>query len=367
MTVESETEIEVATSENAEIGETSSEDNLTIQELASNLLKTREPKEESEQTEEESETAEQAAEEEESEEQQSAEETEVAEQSEPSVETSDVLLQKYGIDLDALSKEETEALAKSLHLSAVKRFSSLTDQKNALAAENAELQLQAQSQANDKAPSEQPDFLKENALYNVNDINALTKEVENLTTLIEWTEEGLDNEVEYDDDGNEYVAKDGDKTYTKADLRRIRANARKILRTDAPARQKWIVERQQSDEEALKTFPFLSDENSEEYQYFVKTKQSEWYKPLVEYLPNGNFALSLMIEGMKAVQARRADANKPKPKPKAPVASAEAAPTKPRSESSSRKKALAQAKAKMEKSGSMADYKAYIQIARATA
>ena len=111
-----------------------------------------------------------------------------------------------------------------------------------MAQENAELLAQAQAKP-EPAQVESPAFLKDNALHNVNDIQALNKEVENLTTLIEWAEEGLENEVEYDDDGNEYVAKDGDKTYTKADLRRIRSNARKVLRKDAPARQKWIEER----------------------------------------------------------------------------------------------------------------------------
>ena len=363
MTVES-IETEVATSEQAESSETPSEGNLTIQEYASNLLKSQETEETPEQSEEESESAEeQAAEEEESEEQQSIEEPDESEQPEPPAEPSTVL-SKYNIDLDALSEEETKELAKSLSLSAVKRFGDLTAQKKALAAENAE--LQAQAQATPKS-DEQPEFLKDNALHNVTDVNALTKEVENLTTLIEWTEEGLENEVEYDDDGNEYVAKDGDKTYTKADLRRIRANARKILRKDAPARQKWIEERQQSDQHAVQTFSFLSDGESEEYKLFMQTKENPLYKPLLQHLPNGNFALGLMIEGMKAVQARQVDSSKPKPKPKAPVASVEAGASKPRTENSQRKKALQAAKAKFEESGNITDYQHYIKLKRATA
>ena len=363
MTVES-IETEVATSEQAESSETPSEGNLTIQEYASNLLKSQETEEAPEQSEEESESAEeQAAEEEESEEQQSIEEPDESEQPEPPAEPSTVL-SKYNIDLDALSEEETKELAKSLSLSAVKRFGDLTAQKKALAAENAE--LQAQAQATPKS-DEQPEFLKDNALHNVNDVNELTKEVENLTTLIEWTEEGLENEVEYDDDGNEYVAKDGDKTYTKADLRRIRANARKILRKDAPARQKWIEERHQSDQHAVQTFSFLSDGESEEYKLFMQTKDNPLYKPLLQHLPNGNFALGLMIEGMKSVQARQVDSSKPKPNPKAPVASVEAGASKPRTENSQRKKVLQAAKAKFEESGNITDYQHYIKLKRATA
>ena len=364
MTVES-IETEVATSEQAESSETPSEGNLTIQEYASNLLKAQETEEAPEQPEEESEPAEeQAAEEGESEGQQSTEEPDESEQPEPPAEPSKTVLSKYNIDLESLSEEETKELAKSLSLSAVKRFGDLTAQKKALAAENAE--LQAQAQATPKS-DEQPEFLKDNALHNVSDVNALTKEVENLTTLIEWTEEGLENEVDYDDDGNEYVAKDGDKTYTKADLRRIRANARKILRKDAPARQKWIEERHQSDQHAVQTFSFLSDGESEEYKLFMQTKDNPLYKPLLQHLPNGNFALGLMIEGMKSVQARQVDSSKPKPKPKAPVASVEAGATKPRTENSQRKKVLQAAKAKFDKSGDIGDYQHYIKLKRETA
>mgnify|MGYP003670354522 CR=1 FL=1 len=354
-------EVDSVSSQNAVDDETQSEDgNLTMAEYASNLLKARSEEEPSEQPEEESESAEQAVEEEETEEIQSAEEPDESDQTEPPAEPSDVLSQ-YGIDLDTLSEDESRDLAKALNASAVKRFGRLTAQKKALLAENQELQAQAQAK-DQTASTEQPDFLKDNALHNVTDVNGLTKEVENLTTLIEWAEEGLENEVDYDNDGNEFVAKDGDKTYTKADLRRIRANARKILRKDAPARQKWITERTESDQHAIKTFPFLSDGESEEYQLFMQTKENPLYKPLVEHLPNGNFTLALMIEGMKAIQGRQVNSSKPKPKPKAPVASVEAGATKPRTGNSSKKKALQAARAKFDKSGNMADYQNYIKL-----
>ena len=356
-------EVDSVSSQNTANDETQSEDeNLTMAEYASNLLKARAEEEEpSEQTEEESESAEEKpAEEEDAEEVQSAEVPDESDQTEPPAEPSDVLSQ-YGIDLDALSEDESRNLAKALNASAVKRFGRLTAQKKALLAENQELQAQAQAKEQ-TASAEQPEYLKDNALSNVTDLNGLTKEVENLTTLIEWAEEGLENEVDYDDEGNEFVAKDGDKTYTKADLRRIRANARKILRKDAPARQKWITERTESDQHAIKTFPFLSDGESEEYQLFMQTKENPLYKPLLEHLPNGNFALGLMIEGMKAIQGRQVDSSKPKPKPKAPVASVEAGAAKPRTENSTRKKALQAARAKFDKSGNMADFQNYIRL-----
>ena len=358
MTVES-IEAEVATSEPAESSVTPELGNLTMAEYAANLLKAQSEEEQPESPEEETEPSDLAEESEEPEETQSTEEPEESDQTEAT--EPNTVLSKFNIDLDSLSEDETKELAKSLSLSAVKRFGDLTAQKKALAQENAELQAQAQAKP-EPANNESPSFLKDNALHNVNDVQALTKEVENLTTLVEWAEEGLENEVEYDDNGDEYVAKDGDKTYTKADLRRIRANARKVLRKDAPARQKWIEERTQSDQHAIQTFDFLSDGESEDYKLFMQAKNNPLYKPLVEHLPNGNFALGLMIEGMKSVQARQVNASKPKPKPKAPVASAEAGSAKPRTENSQRKKALQSAKDKFEKSGNMADYQHYIKM-----
>ena len=359
-------EVVSESSENsAENSLTQGEGNLTMAELASSLMQKRQTEETETTTEEESEpVAEQPTEEEESEEQ-SAEAPDESEESEPPVQPSDVL-SKFNVDLDSLSEEETKNLAKQLNASAIKRFGKLTAQKNALLAENQELQAQVEQAP---VPAEQPAFLKDNALHNVTDVNALTKEVENLNTLIEWADEGMENEVEYDDAGNEYVVKDADKTYTKADLRRIKANAKKILRKDAPAREAWIKERQSSDQQAVQTFDFLSDGESEDYKMFMQVKASPLYKPLVEHLPNSNFALGLMVEGLKAVKARQANAGQPKKlkKPTAPVASAEAGASKPRSEGSKLKKAIQAAHAKFEKSGNIADYQHYIKLKRTIA
>ena len=129
MTVESIEETEVATSEQAEGSETPDEGNLTMAEYAANLLKAQSEEEQPESPEEETEPSEEAEESEELEETQSTEEPEESEQSE-SNDPQSVLL-KYNIDLDSLSEEETKELAKSLSLSAVKRFGDLTAQKKA--------------------------------------------------------------------------------------------------------------------------------------------------------------------------------------------------------------------------------------------
>jgi len=346
-------------SENSVDSETQADGNVSMAEFADQILRRKEAKESEPEatTEEADEPADITAEPTEATEDNTAEDTE---DNTPSPQPSDVL-SKYNIDLDNLSEEESRELAKSLNASAIKRFGRLTAQKKALIAEKAELEAQAQ-QAQQAQTTELPEFLKDNALHHISDPQALTKEVEQMTTLIEWAEEGMDNEVQYDDNGNEYLVKDGDKTYTKSDLRRIRTNAKKILRKDAPARQKWIQERTQADQQATQTFGFLGEPESDDYKLFMQVKQSPLYKPMVEYLPNSNFALGLMVEGMRAVQARQNNASKPKPKPQAPVASAEAGTSRPKTPQAKKAKSLQVAKAKYEKTGSMADYQNYLKL-----
>ena len=109
MTVESIEETEVATSEQAEGSETPEEGNLTMAELASNLMKARSEEEPPESPEEETEPSDPAEESEEPEETQSTEEPEESEQSESNDPQS--VLSKYNIDLDSLSEEETKELS----------------------------------------------------------------------------------------------------------------------------------------------------------------------------------------------------------------------------------------------------------------
>ena len=350
--------------------ETSPEGNLTMAEFADSLLKKRTPEEEPEGAEGEEEAAEDTAEE------SDPEATEVMEQdveesAEPPPEKSDVLSNKFNVDLDSLTEEESTALAKQLNASAVKRFGKLTAQKKALAAENQALQEQAQQAQQAPQPASPPAFLSENALSGASNDQQLLQEVENLNSLIEWAEEGMENEAQYDDEGNEYVVKDADKTYSKSDLKRIRNNARKIIRKDAPARQAWIKERTSSDQQAIQTFEFLGEPESEDYAMFMQVKNSALYKPLVDHLPNSNFALGLMVKGLRSVQAEQAAAGKPKKtkKPTAPAATTEAAPARasgPKGETKARK-SLEAAQARFQKSGNMADYTDYLKLKRQVA
>ena len=350
-------------SENSVETENKADGNVSMAEFAEQLLQRKQANDSEPEapTEEAEEPAEETAEVAEATEEPTAEETDETENV-PSPNPSDVLSQ-YGIDLDNLSEDESRNLAKALNASAVKRFGRLTAQKKALLAENEALQAQAE-QAQSEQTSDTPEFLKDNALHNVSDEQALMKEVENLNTLIEWAEDGLDNEVQYDDDGNEYILKDGDKTYSKNDLKRIRSNAKKIIRKDAPARQQWIAERNNSDQQALQTFDFLGDPESADYKLFMSVKNHKLYRPLVDHLPNANYALAAMVVGMNTINERSAQKSKPAPKPKSPVASTEAGTARVKTPQAQKTKAVEAAYKKYEESGSMADYQSYLKLKR---
>ena len=351
-------------SENSVETEKKADGNVSMAEFAEQLLQRKQANDSEPEvpTEEAEAPAEETAEVAEVTEEPTAEETDETENV-PSPQSSENVLSQYGIDLDNLSEEESRELAKALHVSAVKRFGRLTYQKKALLAENEALQAKAE-QAQSQQTSDTPEFLKDNALYNVSDEQALAKEVENLNTLIEWAEDGLDNEVQYDDNGNEFILKDGDKTYTKSDLRRIRSNAKKIIRKDAPARKQWIEERNNSDQQALETFDFLGDPESADYKLFMSVKDHKLYRPLVNHLPNANYALAAMVVGMNTINERSAQKSKPTPKPKAPVASAEAGTARVKTPQAAKLKAVEAAYKKYEESGSMADYQSYLKLKR---
>ena len=138
-------EVVSESSQNSAQKVTQADGNITMAEFADQLMKSKQAAEEEPeaQAEETDEPAEETAEPTEVAEETTADDEVEVEDSSPPAEPSDVL-SKYNIDLDSLSEEESRELAKSLNASAIKRFGRLTAQKNALLAENAELQAQAQ-------------------------------------------------------------------------------------------------------------------------------------------------------------------------------------------------------------------------------
>ena len=336
--------------------------NLSVAEFADQLMKRKEgedtePETTTEEIDESTEEAVDPMQVSEVEDTQSAEETEEEDDSSPPPQPSDVL-SKFNIDLDSLSEEESRDLAKALNASAVKRFGTLTRQKKELQAENEALQEKAKQAEEGSVPS----YLQDNALSDVTDEKGLVEKIEQFNDLIEWVDENLDNEVQYDEQGNEFIAKNGDQTFTKAELKKFKADAKRMLRKDVPSRNAWLAERQRADELASQSFSFLSKPESNEYKLFMEVKNSPMYEPLKKLMPNANYAMGLMVLGYEAMNKKNGSQPKSPPKPKAPVASTEAGTSRPKSSQSMKLKAVEAARKQYESSGSMADYSQYLKL-----
>jgi hypothetical protein len=355
-------EVDSESSENSVEIEKPVDGNLSVAEFADQLMKRKEgedtePETTTEEIDESTEEAVDPMQVSEVEDTQSAEETEEEDESSPPPQPSDVL-SKFNIDLDSLSEEDSRDLAKALNASAVKRFGTLTRQKKELQAENEALQEKAKQAEEGSVPS----YLQDNALSDVTDEKGLVEKIEQFNDLIEWVDENLDNEIQYDEQGNEFIAKNGDQTFTKTELKKFKADAKRMLRKDVPSRNAWLAERKQADELASQSFNFLSKPESNEYKLFMEVKDSPMYEPLKKLMPNANYAMGLMVMGYEAMNKKNASQPKSPPKPKAPVASTEAGTSRPKSSQSMKLKAVEAARKQYESSGSMADYQQYLKI-----
>jgi hypothetical protein len=290
-------------------------ENLTGNDLVQRLLDKRTGQ--AEPAKEETEPAEQTAEEEEPEATPEAEEEEVAEYSdtpEPEAPSETDVLSKYGINLDNLSAQEAESLAKQLGSRAVKRFGKLTGQKKELQERLEALETHYQQALEEKKSGPPPASTDEaKLLAHITTQGALEEEVSNTNELIDWIGDQLDNESEYDDDGNEYLAELNGQKYNKGDLKRIRANARVSLRKQIPDRKNWIDQRSEFDTVTAESFKWLNDDSDEKRTFFLQMKQHPDYKGFIDTVPAGNFALGLMSLGWEQFQQQAQSKTKKKP------------------------------------------------------
>ena len=291
------------------------------------------------------------------------EESEVVEQSEVVAQADEgetdkkLLLDKYGIDLDALPEDEAMSLGRALRTESMKRFGRLTAQKRE--AESALRDLEGKATGGESSPRSVEG--EENPMSDVWTLETLQKKESDLQAIEDWAEDSLESEEQYDDDGEEYLVKVDDKRYTKQDLLSIRSNARKMLRKGGALekRSQFLSQRHHFDGEALQYFPWMSDENSSEFVEFQQFVSQEKYKTLLDSIPEANVFAGLVVEGNLRVRERAASKNgsgakAPQEKPVTPALSDAAAPKRmPSGEGSRVQKQLKQAKDQFESTGSI--------------
>jgi len=270
------------------------------------------------------------------------------------------VLSKYGINLDELPPDEAEAIAKQLGSRAVKRFGKLTGQKKELQErlETLESHYQEALEAKEaSAPQAKPD--PDNPLSHINTEKGLTDEVSNTHQLIDWIGDQLDNEPQYDDEGNEYLAELNGNKFGKKELKDIRTNARKTLREEIPKRRNWIEQRTQFDGMANQAFTWLDNEEDPKTQFFNQIKANTEYSGLVNGVSAGNFAVGLMSIGWEVfLEQSEAKEAKPKSTPgnPPPAATPQAPPPKQvQGRMTDQKKAIQAAELKFQQSGNPND------------
>jgi hypothetical protein len=100
----------------------------------------------------------------------------------------------------------------------------------------------------------------------------------------------------------------GDQVLDQEALATIIINADRTLEDDIPARTTFLQQKAQVRDLAVKEFPFLQDKSTPEY---VAAQQAYMQMPWLRNLPNADWIIGVQIEGLKALQNRKASANKP--------------------------------------------------------
>jgi hypothetical protein len=165
-------------------------------------------------------------------------------------------------------------------------------------------------------------------LAEISDPNALFQLKQQAKEAVRFAEDTLDNprawknRIETDPDTQEQVTtkvtRIGDKEYTESDIKAIMRRARITLEDHIPQREQFLGMRQRAVQAARQEFPFLTDKTSPDYQKAQTMLRDPW----IQMRPDAEWIVATQIEGLKAIEARKA-ASKTKAeapaKPKVPA------------------------------------------------
>ena len=104
----------------------------------------------------------------------------------------------------------------------------------------------------------------------------------------------------------------GDTVLGKQELKAILRNAEKTLEDDIPSRAQFLTQKQQAQQVAHQMFPYLKDKTAPEY---VLAQQALSQMPWMKNLPNADWIIGVQIEGLKALEAKKAAKSGSKPQP----------------------------------------------------
>lgn len=180
------------------------------------------------------------------------------------------------------------------------------------------------------SPAPAPIVISANVpLADVNNIAALGQRQQAAKDAIRYVEEVLDDQKQWktitdpNDSSREIeVHQVGTELHTRTTLKAALRNAKVTLEDHIPARNQFLMMREQATKQAHADFPFLTDKQSPEYQMVEAGRRNPHLAQLMA-MPNSEWLLGIIVEGKKSLDARMAAAKKPATttavKPKVPA------------------------------------------------
>lgn len=156
-----------------------------------------------------------------------------------------------------------------------------------------------------------------NPLSHIQDIHTLNTEFAKAKEALRTSEDLL---AQMEDNGMDAIDYGGQQ-FSRQAIKAAMRNAKRVVEDHAPAQAQYLQARHTSSSQAMDMFPWIKDRNSTEYvmaQRFLSD-------PSVAQRADRDIVVGLLVEGYKAVEARKnvKPAAKPTPKPKAPASQAE--------------------------------------------
>lgn len=336
-------------------GQISDKDNLSMDEfIAQRIAQQESPEAEEPESDEEEESYEEEseeAEEQEFEEPEEAEEEEsYEEEEEPEAE------QGEEIDLDLLTPEQIQDLAKKGKSRLLKDLGKLRAEKRELESRLAQVQS-APNQKTKDIPAEANPF---GSLKTFEEIQAKSDELE---TTLETTDRLLE---EYEDYGPDDIIQVGQQQFTKKQIRLANRNAREAISKYLPAQEKHLAKLESIEKahghylaQAEKEVPEIKDEKSEMGKLYRILIQDPLVQQVKEKLPELGFQMEYIlahaVRSMKSTNSRVPTGAGSKLKVKLPASPVSSSGIK----GSSQKSKVESARIRYEKTGSQADWQAY--------
>lgn len=174
------------------------------------------------------------------------------------------------------------------------------------------------NQSQPQTPPPPPPVLNpNNPLGHISDIQSLNQEFSKAKEAMRLSEDLIAQMEDNDTNSIEY----GGQEFTKQTVKSAMRNAKRIVEDHAPQQAQFLQARQANSQQAFEMFPWSKDRNSTEYvmaQRFLND-------PTVANRADRDVVVGLLVEGFKAVEARKnvKTDSRPAPKPKAPASQGE--------------------------------------------